>query len=254
MQIRYLRATWGMTQSTLGDRLRKIRDDGFDGVETGIPVDEGERRELGKLLEALGLVLVAQQWTQGRPPGTHRELRGAVPPGRAARALPRKLPHGQRPPRPRGKPRDLPRGSVLEEELGVPVLHEVHRGRATFSTVSTVDLLDNLPGLKLTADFSHWCCVHESLLEDQHDRLERAIDRSFHIHARVGHPEGPQVSDPRAPEWAPALEAHLGWWQESSTSAPPRARGSSRSAPSSVPPTTCPRCPGPGSRSSTCGT
>jgi len=34
-----------------------------------------------------------------------------------------------------------------------------------------------------------------------------------HIHARVGHPEGPQVSDPRAPEWSDAVEAHLGWWQ-----------------------------------------
>ena len=33
-----------------------------------------------------------------------------------------------------------------------------------------------------------------------------------HIHARIGHQEGPQVSDPRAPEWATAADAHFAWW------------------------------------------
>ena len=35
-----------------------------------------------------------------------------------------------------------------------------------------------------------------------------------HIHARVGWAQGPQVSDPRAPEWKAALEAHLRWWDQ----------------------------------------
>ncbi len=33
-----------------------------------------------------------------------------------------------------------------------------------------------------------------------------------HIHARVGHAQGPQVSDFRAPEWAAELARHLEWW------------------------------------------
>jgi hypothetical protein len=41
-----------------------------------------------------------------------------------------------------------------------------------------------------------------------------ALGRTSHIHARVGHPEGPQVSDPRAPEWADALHAHVAWWDK----------------------------------------
>jgi hypothetical protein len=105
------------------------------------------------------------------------------------------------------------RARQLEVELGVRVVHEIHRGRATFSTTATAALLEELPDLKLAADFSHWCCVHESLLADQEERVERAIKRSYHIHARVGHPEGPQVTDPRAPEWQEAVAAHLGWWQ-----------------------------------------
>jgi hypothetical protein len=33
-----------------------------------------------------------------------------------------------------------------------------------------------------------------------------------HIHGRVGHQEGPQVSDPRAPEFADAAAKHFVWW------------------------------------------
>jgi hypothetical protein len=39
-----------------------------------------------------------------------------------------------------------------------------------------------------------------------------AISRSNHIHARIGHPEGPQVNDPRAPEWQNTVETHFKWW------------------------------------------
>ncbi|MEI7807831.1 MAG: sugar phosphate isomerase/epimerase, partial [Verrucomicrobiota bacterium] len=35
-----------------------------------------------------------------------------------------------------------------------------------------------------------------------------------HLHARVGFEEGPQVSDPRAPEWAGHLAAHEVWWNQ----------------------------------------
>jgi hypothetical protein len=31
------------------------------------------------------------------------------------------------------------------------------------------------------------------------------------LHARIA-AEGPQVSDPRAPEWDDAVKAHFAWW------------------------------------------
>lgn len=55
--------------------------------------------------------------------------------------------------------------------------------------------------------------VHESDLSDQDHNVELAITRSDHIHARVGYEEGPQVSDPRAPEWERHLANHLRLWQ-----------------------------------------
>ncbi len=56
--------------------------------------------------------------------------------------------------------------------------------------------------------------MHESWLEDQQEIISLALGRTDHIHARVGHPEGPQVSDPRAPEWEKASKVHFAWWDQ----------------------------------------
>jgi hypothetical protein len=72
--------------------------------------------------------------------------------------------------------------------------------------------MEKMASLRLTLDISHWCNVHESLLADQQETVALAISRTGHIHARIGHPEGPQVNDPRAPEWKSVVEAHFGWW------------------------------------------
>jgi len=66
--------------------------------------------------------------------------------------------------------------------------------------------------LRITLDVSHWVTVAESFLDDQPEAMELAIQRTEHIHARVGYPEGPQVADPAAPEWNEALQHHLAWW------------------------------------------
>ena len=57
--------------------------------------------------------------------------------------------------------------------------------------------------------------VHESLLQEQDLLLEEVLNRTQHIHARVGFEEGPQVNDPQAPEWKTALERHLSIWETS---------------------------------------
>ena len=76
----------------------------------------------------------------------------------------------------------------------------------------TRNFIEKIPNLRLTLDVSHWCNVHESLLTDQQETMTLALQRVDHIHARIGHAEGPQVNDPRAPEWEPAVKAHFTWW------------------------------------------
>jgi len=102
----------------------------------------------------------------------------------------------------------------LAEKTGIPVCHETHRSRIMFAAHITRRFMEKNPSLKLTLDISHWCNVHESLLEDQQETVNMALSRSEHIHARIGHPEGPQVNDPRAPEWGEAVKAHFGWWDK----------------------------------------
>ena len=214
MEIRWFCSTWGMPGKSLGDNLELARGAGFDGIETGAPADTRERREMRRRLSDLGLSLIAQQWTTGADGAAHaasfeEQLH------RAADLEPLFVnSHTGRDFFPlRENLVVFEKAAKLEKETGIPVVHETHRGRPTFSIASTMELLDSVPGLALTADFSHWCCVHESLLEDQAPAVRRAIAASRHIHARVGHAEAPQVTDPRAPEWRGALEAHLGWWQ-----------------------------------------
>lgn len=96
---------------------------------------------------------------------------------------------------------------------GVALCVETHRGRPTFSGPETARLLQALPDLRLTADFSHWMCVHESTLENQPGNVARAQEHSDHVHARIGFSQGPQVGHPMAPEWASLRERYLELWR-----------------------------------------
>ncbi|WP_316816280.1 sugar phosphate isomerase/epimerase [Pedobacter nyackensis] len=100
------------------------------------------------------------------------------------------------------------------KETGVPIYHETHRGRMLFATTVAKDFAERNPDLRLTLDISHWCNVHESLLADQKETVDFLLNRVDHIHSRIGHAEGPQVNDPRAPEWEQVVKAHLAWWDK----------------------------------------
>ena len=102
----------------------------------------------------------------------------------------------------------------VSQKSGVKIIHETHRGKFTFAAHITAQFLQNIPELRLGLDLSHWCNVAESYLDDQPEALNLALSRTDHIHARVGFPEGPQIPDPRAPEWKEALDKHVGWWKK----------------------------------------
>ncbi len=99
-----------------------------------------------------------------------------------------------------------------ERQTQIKVVHETHRNKFSFCAHITKSYLEQLKDLRITLDISHWVNVAESYLEDQKDAVDLAISRTDHLHARVGFPEGPQINDPRAPEWKDALDHHLTWW------------------------------------------
>ena len=104
--------------------------------------------------------------------------------------------------------------NALSKNTGLLICHETHRSRMLFAAPVAKQYIQKNPELKITFDVSHWCNVSESLLQDQPETMALAIERAEHIHARVGHAEGPQVNDPRAPEWESAVKAHFDWWDK----------------------------------------
>jgi len=104
--------------------------------------------------------------------------------------------------------------SLFTHYTGIEIFHETHRNKFSFAAHITKEYLSAMPELKITLDASHWVCVAESFLDDQHGAMQLAIERTEHIHARVGYEEGPQVPDPRVKEWEHALNVHLNWWDK----------------------------------------
>ncbi|APQ19010.1 hypothetical protein [Maribacter hydrothermalis] len=95
----------------------------------------------------------------------------------------------------------------------ISIYHEIHRGRFTFHSTTTLSYLHKYPKLKLVGDLSHWCVTSESMLQDQEHILEQVFPRIIHIHARVGFEQCPQVNNPFAPEWEKHLNQFIIWWQ-----------------------------------------
>lgn len=107
----------------------------------------------------------------------------------------------------------LQRAVALAEGSAAPVSFETHRSRSLFNPWAVAELLKAVPDLRLTADLSHWCCVSERLMEPQLAPIQAIADRVDHIHARIGHAQGPSVGHPFAPEASEALNAHRRCWQ-----------------------------------------
>lgn len=217
MRLMPVRHLWGVTEAW-ATFLPKAKATGYGAIETNIlEMTPDQRSELRARLADLGLGLVAQIFTNGFVPGgdvaTHVDsFRHQC--DLALAMQPRLINcHSGRDAFTRDEAFDFFR-RVTAHEAGLPVsvTHELHRGRIFYAPWSTAPILDAFPALNVTADFSHWVNVCERLIDDQLPAIHAVAAHCLHLHARIGHAEGPQVNDPRAPEWAGELAAHERWW------------------------------------------
>ncbi|MCX2980791.1 sugar phosphate isomerase/epimerase [Halieaceae bacterium IMCC14734] len=102
----------------------------------------------------------------------------------------------------------------IADKHGVLCSFETHRGRSFFSPWNTAAVLQQLPDIRITCDFSHWVVVSERLMDSEWDVIELAAQHAHHVHSRVGYDQGPQVPHPGAPEYAEALASHQRCWEE----------------------------------------
>ena len=227
MRIEIFAPHWGSNDLAPQDFIDRVKRAGFDGIEMSLPLDAAARGDWTGRIAAAGLKLIAQQWETVFHPtfAPHRAaLAELLHNACAARPLHVNSHTGKDYFTPAQNRELLELAEAIGREHGVAIVHEIHRSRFSGHPMLLLPYLEQMPQLALTADLSHWCCACESLLEDQPDTLAKTLPHVRHIHARVGHAQGPQVADFRAPESQAALEAHLQWWDRWSHCAAPPAR------------------------------
>lgn len=218
MAIKFFCPRWGSSDLTWKAFVKKAKDAGYDGIEYGIHNDAllRELDEAWEAAEQLGMPVISQHHaTNDRDINLHADNYSGW--FEKIRPYPATKVNTQT-----GKDfftfeqnkRLIDIASAYSQSASVDVFHETHRGKFTFAAHITYEYLQKLPDLRLVLDISHWVNVAESYLEDQPEAVALAIQRAGHLHARVGFPEGPQIPDPRVPEWSEALNRHLQWWDQ----------------------------------------
>lgn len=215
MNVIFGKSKWEMWDDPLEAFLQRAAASGFEATEIYLGSLKESPSEISRLHAGYGLRLIGQILTQGQSYRDHLKSLETQFEFAAQCNVVFINSHSGRDIFPfEENVQIFARLIQLSQSSGIPFLVETHRGRPTYSAIETRRYLEALPELRLTADFSHWMVVHESGLDDQTANLELAASRADYVHARVGYAEGPQIPDPRAPEWQHAVERHLQLWQQ----------------------------------------
>jgi len=220
MELLHFRHLWGVTED-YASAFPKFKESGYTGVEALLFVPDErylpsaeQRQSFDRERQRAGLEFYGLIWTLGQDVAAHLES--------FKQQYLLNVEHGASLVNSMGG-RDIWSDDEvmryyegvlqLESEVGCPVTHEIHRSRPFFHPLRFMQLIERLPQLKLCADFSHWVCACEGLLEESEAAIRKCAAQTYHLHTRVGHEEGPQVPDPRAPEAERYNRAHEVWWE-----------------------------------------
>jgi sugar phosphate isomerase/epimerase len=216
-ELKIMATNWGFP-GTIDEYCAKAKKEGYDGIEIWWPMEKKDQDELFNALNKNGLevgFLTAGNESNYKDHfETFKTMIAAAATNKVQRPLYINCHSGKDYFSYEENKTFIDHTIKIAKETGIIVCNETHRSRILYSAPVARQFIEKIPGLRLTLDISHWCNVHESLLHDQQETVNMALSRVDHIHARIGHQEGPQVNDPRAPEWADAVKAHFEWWDK----------------------------------------
>ena len=216
-ELKVLATNWGFPGS-LDEYCAKVKKEGYDGIEMWWPMQKKDQDDLFAALKKYGLEIGflcgSGEQVYEKHLAQFKEMVSAAAGQKIQKPLYINCHSGRDHFSFEQNHAFIEHTIKVSKDSGIPVCHETHRSRIMFAAHITRQFIEKFPDLHLTFDVSHWCNVHESLLHDQQENVNLALARVEHIHARIGHPEGPQVNDPRAPEWENAVKQHFEWWDK----------------------------------------
>jgi hypothetical protein len=194
---------------SLDEKLRMIRDAGFDGAGVRF-FDRAYVKEVTGFLRSHGLTWQAQCYPKSiddlKPIIEHVQEFGAdhinlqpdVRPYRLEDCIPY-----------------LEGWRRLADEAGISMHIETHRDRMTTDLFFTLHLLDYFPNLRLTGDLSHYLLGREfawPVDAENHALMRRIIDNCWGFHGRVASREQIQIqiSFPTHKHW---VDLFMSWWE-----------------------------------------
>ncbi|KAI8608991.1 hypothetical protein BC830DRAFT_1173938 [Chytriomyces sp. MP71] len=218
MLVTHFRTLWGNTEP-LASYLPDLQRRGYAGIETSLVFhSESELDQIARLLPTLGMRLILLILTGGDNVESHISSLATQLRASAAFAVkPDKINvHG-------GcdwwdwdqTHRYFTAVTGLQREYpDIPLLHETHRSRILFNPWISRKVLTAFPGLRLTADLSHWVLVAERHLTGLEfaATMDLVFERTRHIHARPASPQCIQISHLSDPYWKEDVDAFAGYW------------------------------------------
>jgi len=213
-ELLFMQTDWGF-KGSIDEFCAAAKNEGYDGIEVWWPGDENAAKLFNALKKhqlAVGFLCAGQQANFSEHFTSFKTNLDAICANKFQRPIYINCHSGKDYFSYEDNKQLIDYVTVKKKSSGIPIYHETHRGRMMYTAPIAKNFVQKNPEVRLTLDISHWCVVHESLLADQKETIDFLLNNVDHIHSRIGYAEGPQVNDPRAPEWQNAIKAHLGWW------------------------------------------
>lgn len=193
---------------SLDEKLRMIRDAGFDGCGVRF-ADREYARTVTAFLREHGMTWQAQCY-----PRTVDDLKPIIDHVLEFGADHLNLQPDVRPYRLEACFPYIDGWRRLAADAGIAMQIETHRDRMTTDLLFTLHLLDHYPDLRLTADLSHYLVGREfawPVSDENHALIHRILDNSWGLHGRVASREQVQVpiTFPQHREW---VDLFMDWW------------------------------------------